>query len=179
MKKLNYAVLVALTSASFYSSAVLQTINVTATIDTSLSMTAVNGQPISDLEMKYSADGKLNAAKTKVKINTNAEKDINVKLEEEPELAMIDPVTGASTNTIPLTVTLGEQALTTSDTKYSMSKWFNTTSSPSGASPAYDIANGSKPMNLVISATNQLATYVSGQYTGAINLVIEQATTSS
>lgn len=178
MKKLNYAVLVALTSVGFYSSAALQTVNVTATIDTQVSMTKTDGQPLDSLEMKYTAAGKLNAASTQVKIISNASKDILVKLQEEPNLQLMEPVSGQATASLPLTVSLGGSTLTTTDTTYSLSKWFNSTTDSQGAT-VYDTTSGSKPMDLVISALKQSGPLASGTYTGAVNLVIQQATTSS
>lgn len=139
-------------------------ITVNASIDPTISVTAADGSPVpASLAMGYKAGTGLTDAKTSIVVWDNADKDISVKLVSAAQLS------DGGSNTIPLSVSLNGNALSTTSSTLQFQNIF-----PSGVR-----TSGSTPLSLVISQTTKPGSLVAGTYSGVVSIVFTQATTKN
>lgn len=150
--------------ASSASQAYQADIKVTANIDPTAGITLADGTSLANktVELNYNPQTGLDAYKANVKLWSNAQLDMKVRLASEPELT---DALGA--NPVPLAVTLGTTTLTTHDQNYQYSTLF----------PSDSVENGSVPLALVIKQKTPGTISNTGTYTGLVSLVVSQATT--
>lgn len=152
--------------ASAASQAYQADITVKANIDPTASITDINGNSLGaqDEIMNYNPQTGLDPIKKEVKIWSNADFDMNVRLANKAELT-----DSSGSNAIPLTVTLGKQPLGLQNTVFLYKDLF----------PLDSTANGSTPLELAIVQTNQGKLNVTGSFSGKVSLVVSQGTTKN
>ncbi|CAH0304811.1 hypothetical protein WB66_23935 [bacteria symbiont BFo1 of Frankliniella occidentalis] len=138
-------------------------ITVTSTIDPTAGITMSDGSALpKSIDMNYTPGKGLNSYSDQVKLWTNGDYDMKVRLANTPQLMDVSGI-----NTIPLMVKLNNTELNTTDTTYNFSQLF-----PSG-----NIDQGSNSMPLLIKQANATQAFVAGNYSGMVSMVISQATT--
>ncbi|MGP2504324.1 CS1 type fimbrial major subunit [Pantoea ananatis] len=152
--------------ASAASQAYQADITVQATIDPTAGITLANGDSLTakPVEMNYNPQTGLDPYKADVKIWSNADHDMNVRLANSAQLT-----DASGTNPIPLAVTLNNVQLGVTDTVYQYKDLF----------PSDSLANGSVPLPLVIKQENQGKLSVTGRFSGTVSLIVSQATTKN
>lgn len=143
-------------------------ITITANVDTAVGITQANGLAIEPQQtMNYDFGSKsLSPLVNNIKLYTTApDKDILVRLAEEPALAN----SADQTKTIPLTVTLGTTQLTTADQNFSVTSIFP--KDKSDATKA-DVSGGSNPLVLKIAQKDPKASPEQGEYNGKVSLIL-------
>ncbi|MFB3306001.1 CS1 type fimbrial major subunit [Pseudomonas sp. AMR01] len=137
-------------------------ITVTANVDPTLSLTQADGTAIpKSLEMTYIPGKGLSDYILPVKIFTNdTSKNILMRLNTTPLLVnSVD-----SSKTVPLTVSFGGNALSTSSD-----------ATITGSSIVWDSNGGSPSQELKIKQTQLAALTGAGQYSGTVGIVITQS----
>ncbi|KTS72231.1 CS1 type fimbrial major subunit [Pantoea stewartii] len=148
--------------ASSASQAYQADITVTADIDPTAGITKANGDSLpATVALNYNPLKGLEAYKQDVKLWTNDEYDMKVRLQAEPKLTDT-----SGQNPIDLSVTLGKADLGVQDTVYNYSEIF-----PAGTD------NGSMPLALVIKPKTPGKISTAGKYSGLVSLIVSQATT--
>lgn len=152
--------------ASAASQAYQADITVQATIDPTAGITLASGDSLTakPVEMNYNPQTGLDPYKADVKIWSNADNDMNVKLANSPQLT-----DSLGANPIPLAVTLNNKTLGLTDTLYEYKDLF----------PSDSTANGSVPLALVIKQAQQGKLSVTGSFSGQVSLIVSQATTKN
>jgi hypothetical protein len=156
--KFSLVALIVATIASGTAMAVQKDITVTADVDPSLEITAMDGSALpSTIAMAYVPGSGFNSYSFPTAIFANDKtKGINVKMLNAPMLSLVtDP-----TKTVPLKVSLGGTELTTAD------------KSISAATLGYNANNKSLQQNLVIEQKTKASVPDAGQYQGMLSLVL-------
>ncbi|MFV8984634.1 CS1 type fimbrial major subunit [Serratia fonticola] len=162
MKKFIKPLLIVSTMAAVFSTqAVQKDITVNANVDATIDMTQPDNTALpSSIDMQYLPGKGLTPFNLNTKVwSNNATAGVNVRLVRAASLA---DVNGA--NKIPLTVSLGETVLTTTNQLLEAATLF-----PAG------IENGSDVLPLRFAQTAQGA-IATGTYSGIVSLVVTQAT---
>lgn len=165
MKKiLSYSLLSAaiLTFASAH--AVTRNITVTASIDPTVDITLSDSTALPDtIAMQYLPGSGLATVSKDVKLWSNSTTaNLTIALASSPALS-----SSTTNTTIPLTVTLDGNELTTTNTTLTYATYF-----PNG------ITNGSITVPLAISQKTKGVVSAAGEYSGTVSLVLSQATSS-
>lgn len=152
--------------ASAASQAYQADITVQANIDPTAGITLANGDSLTakPVDMNYNPQTGLDPYKADVKIWSNSDRDMNVRLATTAQLT-----DAAGANPIPLSVILGDKPLGLTDTLYEYKDLF----------PSDSVANGSVPLALVIKQASQQKVNVTGKFSGKVSLVVSQATTKN
>ncbi|OAT75860.1 hypothetical protein A9B99_13700 [Mangrovibacter phragmitis] len=156
MKKLLVTSLACTLAVAFSASALQKDITVTAAVDANLEMTLADGSALpTTVAMQHMPGLGLSPHTLQTRLFSNApESNVIVRLVASPEL------TAAESNaSVPLSVTLGNKTLSTSDTV------FNTTD----LYPGGDSSTGSMPLPLVISQASS-GSLTSGHYNGLVSM---------
>jgi len=165
MKKMKFVlpfVLVASNLLAVGAQAAETNITVTASVDSTLSLTQADGTAIpKSLEMTYIPGTGLSEYTLPTKLYTNdTTKNILMRLSSTPSLVnSVNP-----NQTVPLTVSFGGNALSASS---------DTTINASNI--VWDQNGGSPSTDLKIRQTNQAPITAAGQYTGNVGIVITQS----
>ena len=140
-------------------------ITVTSTVDPTAGLTLADTNPLPQtVDMTYTPGVGLHAYQADIKLWTNAELDMNIRLANTPQLS-----DAAGAVNIPLTVTLDDKELTPTDQVLNFDKLF----------PTGTIAGGSNSMHLKIAQKNKDQVVNAGYYSGMVSLVVSQATTKN
>ncbi|MEX1841620.1 fimbrial protein [Enterobacter cloacae] len=142
--------------------AVQKDITLTATVDPSLDMTLSDGSAIPASQvMQYLPGIGLEDISMMTKIWSNdATKDLNMRLVSQPQLVN---TTGATATPVPLSVSWGGQALSTTDTQLTAADLF-----PSGKSDQGSVA---KELRITQSTKGALS---AGNYSGVVSIYLTQ-----
>lgn len=152
--------------ASTGASAVEKSIIVTASVDSSIDFLQSDGSPLpNNVTLNYSPanGGSFDTYTTQAAVHTNAtDKDVLVKLLHEPMLTHT-----RDGSQIPMTVTLGNKQLGTTDT---------TLSANSMNYGANGLVGVSTSMPLSITASSTSGSVNAGTYQGIVSIVLTQST---
>lgn len=162
MKKLIKPLLIVSTlAAAFAVQAVQKDITVNANVDATIDVTQADNSPLpSSITMQYLPGKGLSPLNLNTKIWSNSPTaGVNIRLVKAATLADVN-----GTKTIPLTVSLGGNVLTTTNQTLTAAVLF-----PAGT------ANGSDVLPLHLAQTTQ-SVLDTGAYTGIVSLVVTQAT---
>lgn len=166
MKNFVKATILSMLFASAFSShASENNITVQATVDPTVSLTLADGTALpSTVTMQYQAGRGLVAYKNNVKLWSNdATKNLQINLGAVPKLT---DQNGA--NPIELAVSLDGVTLSTTASTFTAASLF-----PGGTN-----TNGSTPLPLVISQKTFAPVTTAGNYSGIVNIVVTQATST-
>ncbi|MBN5310970.1 fimbrial protein [Serratia marcescens] len=150
-------------ATSFSSLAIQKDITVNASVDSQLDMTQADNTPLpASIDMQYVPGRGLESYRLNTKVWSNsATSNVKVRLVSAARLTNAD-----GDQNIPLTVQLGEKALTTTDAEFTGAELFPGT-----------VENGSAVLPLIISQTTK-GILKTGQYSGVVSLMLTQATTA-
>lgn len=165
MKKSLIATTVALASlASLSAHALTKDITVTANVDSTIAITALDGGDLPDtVKMSFDPSKGLKAFSEQVKFYSNdASKDVTVGLAYAPKLSMVSD----NTVTKDLNITLGGKTLTTAGVTLTAKDLFGNGVTGAKASVAEE---------LIISGKDDTKAMPAGTYSGVVSLVIGQA----
>lgn len=166
MKFVMKCVAVAVMGLSLNAMAVQKDITINANVDPSLDMTLSDAQPLPEsVSMQYIPGNGLAAYTMQAKIWSNEYSDVKIKLVND---VMLYDRAG-STTTVPMTISYGGSALTTTDTTLAKTTLF-----PGGEA---SIAQGSVAQELKFTQKTP-GVLAAGNYTGVVSIYLSQATTS-
>lgn len=159
-------VAVAVMGFSLNAMAIQKDITVNANVDPSLDMTLSDAQQLPEsVNMQYIPGNGLAPYAMQAKIWSNAYSDVNIALVNN---VLLYDRAGSAT-TVPLTISYGGTALTTTNTKLLKTVLF-----PGGATT---IAQGSIAQELKFTQTTP-GILPAGNYTGVVSIVLTQATSA-
>lgn len=152
----------ALMAMSMSAHAVQKDITVTASVDTTLEMLSADGSALpTTMQMQYLPGSGLQAAVVNTKIFTNDKaKNVQIRLASSPSLTN---QTSPGSPAIPLTVSLGGNALTTTASTLTAAELF----------PG-ELAQGSNVLPLSI-AQQTVAAVAAGSYQGLVSVILTQS----
>jgi len=143
--------------------AVQKDITVTANVDTTLEILSADGSALpTTMQMQYLPGSGLQAAVVNTKIFTNDKaKDLQIRLASAPSLKN---QTSPGATEIPLTVSLGDTALSTTAATLKTAEIF----------PG-ELAQGSNVLPLTIGQKTVEAITASGSYQGLVSVILTQS----
>jgi hypothetical protein len=163
---IKYIPVIAMSMMSFSALAVQKDITVVADIDPTLEMLQPDGSALpSTMRLSYVPGSGLQKQSVQTRIFANdASQDLQVRLAVEPKLT---PITNTSADPIPLSVALGDKALSVTPTVLK-------------AADVFPDANATSTMNLPleIKPTKAASVTAAGSYQGVVSVVLTQAAKS-
>ena len=150
-------------ATSFSTMAIQKDITVNANVDAQLDMTQADNTPLpASIDMQYLPGVGLDNYRMNTKIWSNsATSNVKIRLVSAAQLTSAD-----GGKTVPLTIHLGDKALSTTDAEFTGTELF----------PG-SIENGSTVLPLIISQTAK-GVLETGKYSGVVSLMLTQATSS-
>lgn len=160
MKLIKLVPALALALVSFSAAAVQKDITVVASVDPAVELLQADGTPLpTSMTMAYLPGNGLQATEVNTRIFTNAASDMSVRLAAAPSLINN---TNAAAPAIPLAVTFGGTAVTTTAIVLTEANLF----------PGGDITAGSIAQMLRISQATPGAITHAGTYQGVVGVVV-------
>ncbi|ECW2408153.1 hypothetical protein F3V92_22575 [Salmonella enterica] len=133
------------------------TINVVADVNPSVAILSANNTSLTDITLAFIPGQGLGAGTEMVRLASNdSQHGVDVSLAND--LALTN---SADASTVPMTVTLGNKALSTTPTSFNKELFSNGETSP---------------IQLSVKATGDTKALTAGHYSGIVNIVLAQST---
>lgn len=163
MKLLSLVPALALALVSFSAAATQKDITVVASVDPAVELLQADGTALpTTMTMAYLPGNGLQPTEVNTRIFTNAVSNMSIRLAATPSLINN---TNAAAPAVPLAVTYGGTAVTTTATVLTSANLF----------PGGDITNGSVAQSLRISQATPGAIALAGTYQGVVGVVVTPA----